>query len=104
MPKASLNLALLTRTRDAVNADRDFRRFGTCDARVGIKVGESAFVVDFEAFECAAVAAIERRCAARCGLLSRIESRRVEVVISPVAAPGPHRRSSASTSTRLTES
>jgi hypothetical protein len=59
VPKASLNLALLTQTRDAVNADREFRRLGTCDARVGIKVGESAFVVEFVAFECAEVAAID---------------------------------------------
>ena len=54
-----LNLPLLEKTRDAVNADRDFRKLGTTDARVGIKAGESAFLVDFEAFECAAVAAID---------------------------------------------
>jgi len=56
---AALNLGLLQRVREAVNADRDFRRLGSCDARVGIKVGDSAFLVDFEAFECAAVAVIE---------------------------------------------
>jgi hypothetical protein len=59
MAKSPLNLALLTRTRDAVNADRDFRRLGTCDARVGLKVGDSAFVVEFAAFECAAVSAVD---------------------------------------------
>jgi len=58
MPSA-LSLGLLEKAREAVNADRDFRRLGTCDARVGIKVGDAAFLVDFEAFECAAVAAIE---------------------------------------------
>ncbi len=59
VPKTSLNLALLNQTRDAVNADREFRRLGSCDARVGIKVGEAAFVVEFVAFECAEVAAID---------------------------------------------
>ena len=56
---APINLALLERTRTAVNADVDFRRLGTCDARVGIKSGDDAFVVDFVAFECAAVSAID---------------------------------------------
>jgi hypothetical protein len=56
---AALNLSLLERVRDAVNTDRDFRRLGTCDVRLGIKAGEAAFLVDFEAFECAAVAAID---------------------------------------------
>ena len=56
---AALNLGLLQKVRESVNADREFRRLGTCDVRVGIKAGDSAFLVDFEAFECAAVAAIE---------------------------------------------
>jgi hypothetical protein len=56
---AALNLSLLEKTREAVNADKDYRKLGTTDARVGIKAGEAAFLVDFEAFECAAVAAIE---------------------------------------------
>jgi len=56
---ASISLALLERTRTAVNADAEFRRLGTCDARVGIKAGDDAFLVDFVAFECAAVAAID---------------------------------------------
>jgi len=56
---ALLNLGLLQRVRETVNADRNFRRLGTCDVRVGIKTDEAAFLVDFEAFECAAVAAIE---------------------------------------------
>lgn len=56
---AALNLDLLQKVRDAVNGDRDFRRLGTCDVRVGIKSGDSAYLVDFEAFECSAVAAID---------------------------------------------
>jgi hypothetical protein len=56
---AALNLGLLQKVRDSVNADRDFRRLGTCDVRVGIKAGDAAFLVDFEAFECAAVASID---------------------------------------------
>jgi len=56
---AALNLDLLQKVRDAVNGDRDFRRLGTCDVRVGIKSGDTAFLVDFEAFECSAVAAID---------------------------------------------
>ena len=56
---APIGLALLERTRTAVNADTEFRRLGTCDARVGIKAGDDAFIVDFVAFECAAVAAID---------------------------------------------
>ena len=54
----SLNLTMLERMRDAVNADRDFRRLGTADVRVGIKVGEQAFLIQFEAFECSAVSEI----------------------------------------------
>jgi hypothetical protein len=56
---SALSLGLLQKARETVNADREFRRLGTCDARVGIKAGDVAFLVDFEAFECAAVAAIE---------------------------------------------
>src|SRR4249919_3956863 len=56
---AALNLGLLQKVRETVNADRDFRRLGTCDARVGIKAGDAAFLIDFEAVECAAVAAID---------------------------------------------
>jgi hypothetical protein len=54
-----MDLALLQRVRDVVNADRGFHRLGTCDARVGIRSGEEAFLVDFEAFECASVQPID---------------------------------------------
>ena len=41
--------------KDVVNADGAYRSLGTVDARVGVKVGDRAFVVAFEAFECASV-------------------------------------------------
>ena len=41
--------------RDLVNNDEAYRRLGTVDARVGIKVGDTLLEVDFEAFECAGV-------------------------------------------------
>jgi hypothetical protein len=56
---ASLSLALLERARMAANADAEFRRLGTCDTRMGLKAGDDAYIVDFVAFECAAVAAID---------------------------------------------
>jgi hypothetical protein len=54
-----LDLALLKGARDAVNADPTFRQLGTCDVRMGIKAGESAFLVDFVAFECAGIEQID---------------------------------------------
>ncbi len=56
---AVLNLSLLEKTREAVNADKGYRKLGTTDARLGLKVGEVAFLVDFVAFECVAVAMVE---------------------------------------------
>ena len=35
-----------------VNADPEFRRLGTIDAGMGVKVGSRVFVIIFEAFEC----------------------------------------------------
>ena len=35
-----------------VNADPEFRRLGTVDAGMGVKVGGRVFVITFEAFEC----------------------------------------------------
>ena len=55
----TLDLGLLERTRDAVNRDASFRALGSCDARVGLRADARAFLVTFEAFECAAVAPIE---------------------------------------------
>ena len=36
---------------DLVNQDEEYHRLGTCDARVGMQVGERTFLVVFEAFE-----------------------------------------------------
>jgi len=54
-----LNLTLLNNARDAVNSDPAFRQLGTCDVRMGIKAGDSAFLVDFVAFECAGIEQID---------------------------------------------
>lgn len=35
-----------------VNADSEFRKFGTVDAGMGVKFGSKVFVITFEAFEC----------------------------------------------------
>ena len=56
---STVNLTLLQHARDAVNADPTFRQRGTCDVRMGIKAGESAFVVDFVAFECGSVEQVD---------------------------------------------
>jgi hypothetical protein len=57
---APIDLKLLERARTAINADAEFRRLGTSDVRMGIKAGDDAFIVDFVAFECAAVTSIDR--------------------------------------------
>lgn len=36
---------------DIINGDEEYRKCGTCDAVVGIQVGERLFQLDFEAFE-----------------------------------------------------
>lgn len=36
---------------DLVNQDEAYRKLGTCDAKVGVQVGERTFVLTFEAFE-----------------------------------------------------
>ena len=38
-----------------VNGDPEFRRLGTVDAEMGVKVGPRVFVIVFEAFECVCV-------------------------------------------------
>ena len=43
------------RVRAAANQDAAFRSLGTADTKVGIRVDEKVFVLDFEAFECAGV-------------------------------------------------
>jgi len=54
-----LDKTWLESTRAAVNADAGFRKLGTADVRLGIKAGDRAYLVDFEAFECAAVTEID---------------------------------------------
>ncbi len=41
--------------RDLVNRDDRLSRLGTCDAVVGVKVGDSAFEITFDAFDCTGV-------------------------------------------------
>ena len=41
--------------KDLVNNDPAFRRLGTVDAVVGVKVGAKIYELTFEAFECASV-------------------------------------------------
>ncbi|MDE2937581.1 MAG: hypothetical protein OXR67_01475 [Chloroflexota bacterium] len=41
--------------QELVNEDEEFRRLGSIDAVMGIKVGERVFVINFEAFECTEV-------------------------------------------------
>lgn len=45
--------------RDLVNKDDAFRRLGTVDARVGVRVGDKLYELTFEAFECVGVREIE---------------------------------------------
>ena len=41
--------------KDIVNADPEFRKLGTVDAVVGVKVGGKVYELTFEAFECTGV-------------------------------------------------
>ena len=41
--------------KDVVNGDGAYRSLGTVDASVGVKIGDRAFVIAFEAFECTSV-------------------------------------------------
>jgi hypothetical protein len=41
--------------QDLVNNDPEYRRIGSVDATMGVKVGEKVFVITFEAFECSEV-------------------------------------------------
>ena len=42
--------------RECANSDAQFRSQGSCNCRMGVKVGDVAFVATFEGFECAGVA------------------------------------------------
>ena len=41
--------------QELVNNDPEYRRIGSVDATMGVKVGEKVFVITFEAFECSEV-------------------------------------------------
>ncbi|MEX0786054.1 MAG: hypothetical protein WD939_05410 [Dehalococcoidia bacterium] len=41
--------------KDVVNADEAYRRLGTFDSRVGVRVGDALYELTFEAFECTGV-------------------------------------------------
>jgi hypothetical protein len=41
--------------RNMVNSDEQYRRLGTVDAKVGVKVGDEIYELTFEAFECSGV-------------------------------------------------
>ena len=51
------SLAWFEELRRLVNDDPAYRRIGTVDASMGIKIGDEVFVITFEAFECSAVRA-----------------------------------------------
>jgi hypothetical protein len=56
---AAIDLELFARTRAAVNEDPSFRKLGTADMMAGIRLGDTAFIVQFEAFECAGVEQVD---------------------------------------------
>lgn len=45
--------------KDLVNDDAEYKRLGTVDSKVGIKVGDALLELTFEAFECTGVREIE---------------------------------------------
>jgi hypothetical protein len=47
--------------KNIVNNDEAFRRLGTIDTTVGVKVGDKIYQLTFEAFECAEVKEITER-------------------------------------------
>ncbi len=49
------SLAWFEELQRLLNGDASYRRFGTVDASMGVKIGDEVFVVAFEAFECSSV-------------------------------------------------
>lgn len=45
--------------RQCANGDPQFASLGSCNCRMGVKVGDAAFVIIFEGFECTGVSAID---------------------------------------------
>lgn len=54
----SLSIDWLSRARDAVNADKVFRKRGSVDTEMGLKVGDATYLVSFSGFSCHGVRAI----------------------------------------------
>jgi hypothetical protein len=52
--------------KDTVNKDERFKHFGTVDAKIGLRVGDKAFEIVFEAFECLSVREINPSQLAEC--------------------------------------
>ena len=44
--------------RQRANIDPQFTSQGSCNCRMGVKVGDAAFTITFEGFECTAVSSI----------------------------------------------
>jgi hypothetical protein len=44
---------------DLLNKSDSFKRLGTCDAEMGVRVGEKFFEIDFEAFEVKSIKTID---------------------------------------------
>src|SRR5579859_1111011 len=47
--------------REIINHDEAYRHLGTCDAEMGVEVGDKFFKLTFEAFECTGVEEIARQ-------------------------------------------
>jgi hypothetical protein len=45
--------------KNVANESGIFRKLGTCDAEIGVQVGDQLFEIDFEAFEVTAVSSID---------------------------------------------
>ncbi len=58
---ATLTSAWLETAQRAVNADPAFRKRGSIDTRMAVKVDKSAYLVTFSAFTCHSVRAIDER-------------------------------------------
>ena len=58
---ATLSSAWLETAQRAVNADPAFRKRGSIDTRMAVKVDKSAYLVTFSAFTCHSVRAIDER-------------------------------------------
>lgn len=48
----------LERARDAVNADKTFRKRGSIDTDMGLRVGDATYLVSFAGFSCHGIKAI----------------------------------------------